>query len=90
MPFRSDRYIPPCIPTRAYKVPAGPDWVHEIKHAANACTSAATTPVERGRGERRRKGSQPLGRAESGEGSWDFVRRLRGELEAPWTMVTVQ
>jgi bifunctional non-homologous end joining protein LigD len=23
---------PPCIPTRAYKVPAGPDWVHEIKH----------------------------------------------------------
>jgi bifunctional non-homologous end joining protein LigD len=30
--FRSDGYIPPCIPTRAYKVPAGPDWVHEIKH----------------------------------------------------------
>jgi bifunctional non-homologous end joining protein LigD len=29
---RSDGYIPPCIPTRAYKVPAGPDWVHEIKH----------------------------------------------------------
>jgi ATP-dependent DNA ligase len=28
----SDRYIPPCIPTRAYKVPAGSDWVHEIKH----------------------------------------------------------
>jgi bifunctional non-homologous end joining protein LigD len=24
--------IPPCIPTRAYKVPSGPDWVHEIKH----------------------------------------------------------
>ncbi len=32
MPFRSDGYITPCIPTRAYKVPAGPDWVHEIKH----------------------------------------------------------
>jgi bifunctional non-homologous end joining protein LigD len=32
MPFRSDGYIPPCIPTRAYKVPAGPGWVHEIKH----------------------------------------------------------
>jgi bifunctional non-homologous end joining protein LigD len=32
MPFRSDGYIPPCIPTRAYKVPAGVDWVHEIKH----------------------------------------------------------
>jgi bifunctional non-homologous end joining protein LigD len=32
MPFRSDGYIPPCIPTRAAKPPAGPDWVHEIKH----------------------------------------------------------
>ena len=32
MPFRSDGYIPPCIPTRAYKVPSGPDWAHEIKH----------------------------------------------------------
>jgi bifunctional non-homologous end joining protein LigD len=29
---RSDGYIPPCIPTRAYKVPAEPEWVHEIKH----------------------------------------------------------
>jgi bifunctional non-homologous end joining protein LigD len=29
---RSDGYIPPCIPTRAYRVPAGSDWVHEIKH----------------------------------------------------------
>jgi bifunctional non-homologous end joining protein LigD len=32
MPTRSDGYIPPCIPTRAYKVPTGPDWIHEIKH----------------------------------------------------------
>jgi bifunctional non-homologous end joining protein LigD len=24
-------FVPPCIPTRA-KPPAGPDWVHEIKH----------------------------------------------------------
>jgi bifunctional non-homologous end joining protein LigD len=32
MTSRADGYIPPCIPTRAYKVPAGPDWVHEIKH----------------------------------------------------------
>jgi ATP-dependent DNA ligase len=32
MPPRSNGYIPPCIPTRAYKLPAGPDWVHEIKH----------------------------------------------------------
>ncbi|MET4418310.1 RNA ligase family protein [Bradyrhizobium sp. RT3a] len=22
----------PCIPTRGAKVPAGPDWIHEIKH----------------------------------------------------------
>jgi bifunctional non-homologous end joining protein LigD len=29
---RADGFVPPCIPTRAYKVPAGPDWVHEIKH----------------------------------------------------------
>jgi bifunctional non-homologous end joining protein LigD len=29
---RSDGYIPPCIPTRAYQAPVGPDWVHEIKH----------------------------------------------------------
>ena len=25
-------YVPPCIPTRAPKPPAGADWVHEIKH----------------------------------------------------------
>src|ERR1700730_6131957 len=25
-------FIAPCIPTRALKPPAGPDWVHEIKH----------------------------------------------------------
>jgi bifunctional non-homologous end joining protein LigD len=25
-------FIPPCIPTRALKPPAGPGWVHEIKH----------------------------------------------------------
>jgi bifunctional non-homologous end joining protein LigD len=29
---RSTGFIAPCIPTRAHKVPAGPDWVHEIKH----------------------------------------------------------
>jgi ATP-dependent DNA ligase len=22
----------PCIPTRGTKVPAGPDWIHEIKY----------------------------------------------------------
>src|ERR1700678_3451320 len=26
------RQFQPCIPTRASKVPAGPDWIHEIKH----------------------------------------------------------
>jgi ATP dependent DNA ligase domain len=25
-------FVPPCIPTRAVKPPAGRDWVHEIKH----------------------------------------------------------
>jgi hypothetical protein len=25
-------FIPPCIPTRAFKVPVGPDWIHEVKH----------------------------------------------------------
>jgi bifunctional non-homologous end joining protein LigD len=25
-------FIPPCIPTRAPKPPAGPGWIHEIKH----------------------------------------------------------
>jgi bifunctional non-homologous end joining protein LigD len=27
-----ERPCPPCIPTRAPKPPAGPGWVHEIKH----------------------------------------------------------
>jgi hypothetical protein len=26
---RRDGYIPPCIPTRAYKVPTGPGWVRD-------------------------------------------------------------
>jgi bifunctional non-homologous end joining protein LigD len=26
------RPFEPCIPTRGKKVPAGPDWIHEIKH----------------------------------------------------------
>jgi bifunctional non-homologous end joining protein LigD len=30
--LRRDGFVAPCIPTRAYKVPVGPDWVHEIKH----------------------------------------------------------
>ena len=27
-----DRPFQPCIPSRATKVPTGPDWLHEIKH----------------------------------------------------------
>jgi ATP-dependent DNA ligase len=27
-----NRLFEPCIPTRGTKVPAGPDWLHEIKH----------------------------------------------------------
>jgi bifunctional non-homologous end joining protein LigD len=29
---RRHGYVPPCIPTRADRAPAGADWVHEIKH----------------------------------------------------------
>jgi hypothetical protein len=35
MPFAkasSGGFVPPCIPARAAKPSAGPDWVHEIKH----------------------------------------------------------
>jgi hypothetical protein len=28
----SSGFVPPWIPTRAIKPPAGPDWVHAIKH----------------------------------------------------------
>jgi hypothetical protein len=29
---RASGFVEPCIPTRAHKPPAEPDWVHEIKH----------------------------------------------------------
>jgi hypothetical protein len=29
------RLIQPCLPTTAARPPAGFDWIHEIKHAAN-------------------------------------------------------
>jgi ATP-dependent DNA ligase len=29
---RRTGFIEPCIPTRANKVPVGPQWIHEIKH----------------------------------------------------------
>jgi ATP-dependent DNA ligase len=25
-------FVEPCIPTRAIKVPVGPQWIHELKH----------------------------------------------------------
>jgi bifunctional non-homologous end joining protein LigD len=28
----STGFVPPCIPTRAFKAPSGAGWVHEIKH----------------------------------------------------------
>jgi ATP-dependent DNA ligase len=31
-PNRPNGFVDPCIPIRAPKPPAGPDWVHEIKH----------------------------------------------------------
>jgi hypothetical protein len=30
--IRADGFVAPCIPSLAPKPPAGPDWVHEIKH----------------------------------------------------------
>jgi bifunctional non-homologous end joining protein LigD len=32
MPNLATAFVPPCIPTRAVKPPAGPGWLHEIKH----------------------------------------------------------
>ncbi len=29
---RPPGFVPPCLPTRAYAVPDGPQWVHEINH----------------------------------------------------------
>jgi bifunctional non-homologous end joining protein LigD len=31
-PLSPSGFIAPCIPTRAYKVPSGPGWIHEVKH----------------------------------------------------------
>jgi bifunctional non-homologous end joining protein LigD len=32
IPAMSPGFVPPCVPIRAPKPPAGPEWVHEIKH----------------------------------------------------------
>jgi len=29
---RTDGFVAPCIPSLAHKPPAGPEWIHEIKH----------------------------------------------------------
>jgi hypothetical protein len=42
MPPRSDGFIPPCIPTRAFKVPIGPDWIHEVKRSLGIVLSQHT------------------------------------------------
>jgi bifunctional non-homologous end joining protein LigD len=31
-PTRAVGFIEPCIPTVTHKPPAGPQWIHEIKH----------------------------------------------------------
>ena len=41
-PLPANAYIPPCIPTRAYKAPAGADWVHGIKHDGYKFAATAT------------------------------------------------
>jgi bifunctional non-homologous end joining protein LigD len=45
--MRSD-HIEPCLPTPAKTPPAGPDWLHEIKHDGFrilALRDAAVTPA---------------------------------------------
>jgi ATP-dependent DNA ligase len=40
-------FIEPCIPTRAAKPPAGPDWVHEIKHDGYRLIVRGASPLVR-------------------------------------------
>jgi hypothetical protein len=44
---RVDGFIVPCIPTRADKSPAGPDWVHEIKHDGYRLIVSRARPLVR-------------------------------------------
>ena len=37
----------PCIPTRGTEVPAGPDWIHEIKHASGLQQRAGSVQLSR-------------------------------------------
>jgi bifunctional non-homologous end joining protein LigD len=40
-------FIEPCIPTRASKPPAGPGWVHEIKHDGYRLVVRGASPLVR-------------------------------------------
>jgi hypothetical protein len=62
---RADGYIPPCIPTRAYKVPSGPGWVHEIKHDGKGRDFPAGASGWVWEQRRRTVGSQPTARNNS-------------------------
>jgi bifunctional non-homologous end joining protein LigD len=44
------RPFQPCIPTRATKVPTGPDWLHEIKHDGYRLI---VQKIDQGRGNKR-------------------------------------
>jgi bifunctional non-homologous end joining protein LigD len=35
-------FIEPCLPTTAENPPAGPDWIHEIKHDGHRLMPART------------------------------------------------
>jgi len=37
-----------CLPTSATKVPAGPEWLHEIKHDGSVCRADRVRLVTRG------------------------------------------
>jgi hypothetical protein len=62
-PFVPPGYMPgmlplkPCLPTRAPAHPAGPDWLHEIKH--DGCRMLARRDGERGWGGRKGIPEQP-------------------------------
>jgi hypothetical protein len=89
-------FIPPCIPTRAAKPPAGPGWVHEIKHdgyrlqvrregdAVRLFTAAAMTgpaDIPRSRAPRRSSGR---GRSPS-MARWPSATRTALPCSTPYT-----
>jgi hypothetical protein len=42
---RTDGFVDPCIPTLAAKPPAGPGWVHAIKHDGYRLIGARKLPA---------------------------------------------